>query len=172
MNKWAKNNREDYEINGFISAYKSLDHGRNFKIICKQEQPDYVVEDTTTAEKFGIELTSVYLNDRSVPDVHRKPHNGHVSIPHDEDEIAEYKNRLLDAIKDKDRKANNYNSEYPLLLSIYVNEYCAIHMDDEGEWEGFVRDNENFFDNIKHFCEIVFWNLPNDTVFTVKPSIQ
>jgi hypothetical protein len=43
-------------------------------------------------------------------------------------------------------------------------------MDELSEWEKFVRDNESSFDGCHPFSEIVFWNLPNDMVFGVRPG--
>ena len=168
MKNWPdKEQRERFEINGFISAYKKLDHGRSFKIVSEQDKPDYIVQDTNTGEEFGVELTSVYLNDRSVPDEHRKPHNGPVDITHNPEEIKNYKSRMIKAIQDKNNKAKKFDRTNPLILAIYINEYCAIFMDEVKEWEQFVKDNEWIFNGASSFSEIVFWNLPNNGVFSV-----
>ena len=167
-----KEGREELEINEFIKHYKKLPNGKVLEIIDKcpngNSGPDYVVRDTITEVFFGIELTSVYLNDRSVPDIHKKPLNGLVSIPYDKEQIEKYKTRLLQAIKDKIKKAYQYDKSYPLILSVYVNEYVSIHMDRE-DFESLVRANEGLFDRMWPFSEIVFWPLPNGGVFSVKP---
>ncbi len=49
----------------------------------KQETPDYFLKDNLTGEVYGIELPSVYLDDRSVPEKHMKPVSGTVEIPYD-----------------------------------------------------------------------------------------
>jgi hypothetical protein len=132
------------------------------------------VKDVATRERFGVELTSVYLTDRSVPDEHIPPRPAHLftsGIPYDEVELGRYKHRLLDAIADKVKKAKvGYDLSYPLILSIYANEYRKIFLDELLEWEQLVRDNESLFDNCYPFSEIVFWNLPNEMVFGVRPG--
>ena len=110
------------------------------------------------------------MTDRSVPDEHIPPRPADFFPRYDEAEIGQYKRRLLDAISDKVNKAKiGYDLSCPLILSIYANEYRKIYMD-EPEWEQLVRDNESFFDSCHPFSEIVFWNLPNDMVFGVRPG--
>ncbi|MCK5642031.1 MAG: hypothetical protein KAJ19_14600, partial [Gammaproteobacteria bacterium] len=124
-----KNLREQFEINEFIVAYEKLDHGRTFEVISKREGPDYFVKDIKSGEIFGIELTSVYSDDRSVPDVHKKPVNGIEEIPFDHSDLKEYQERLIETIIKKVSKAREcYDTTYPLILSIYVNEYISIYI--------------------------------------------
>jgi hypothetical protein len=170
----TKEEREDLEIRGFIKHYARLPHQRTLEIVERREKPDYFVKDVATRERFGVELTSVYLTDRSVPDEHIPPRPAHLftsGIPYDEVELGRYKHRLLDAIADKVKKAKvGYDLSYPLILSIYANEYRKIFLDELLEWEQLVRDNESLFDNCYPFSEIVFWNLPNEMVFGVRPG--
>ena len=67
-----KDEREKYEIRGFIGNSKNLPQPKVFEIIEKREKPDYFIKDINANECFGVELTSVYLSDRSVPDEHIK----------------------------------------------------------------------------------------------------
>jgi hypothetical protein len=60
-----KNEREEYEIYNFIEHYKKLPQR-----IEKREKPDYFAKIQNRDVCFGVELTSVYLSDRSVPDEH------------------------------------------------------------------------------------------------------
>lgn len=169
MKDWPdKNQREDFEIAGFISAYKELSHGRKFEIVKKGESPDFIVKDIMTGDEFGVELTSTYLSDRSVPDLHRKLQNGLEHIPCDQNEIDQYKERLLNAIKDKLAKAKNYSRNYPLILSIYVNEYCAIHLNTPDKWKSFARDIKSLLDKQSCFAEVVLWNLPDNMVLSIR----
>ena len=175
MKPWpTKDQREDLEIRGFIKHYARLPHCRKLDIVERREKPDYFVKDAATGEYFGVELTSVYLNDRSVPDEHIPPRPAHLftnGIAYVEAEVDQYKARLLEAITDKVSKARRgYDLSYPLILSIYVNEYRAIFLDTLSEWELLVRDNDLIFDNCHPFSEIVFWSLPNDIVFGVRPG--
>ena len=172
MKKWPdKNEREEFEITEFINSYERLKHGRRFKIIDKSEKPDYLVEDEKSGERFGVELTSVYISDRSVPDEHKKDNEGSVNIQEEIPELDEYKRRLIAAIDAKIKKAENYDLTNPLILSIYVNEYCSIFLDDSDEWKDFIDTHSETIDKKdNHFSEIVFWSLPNDMVISVIPE--
>ena len=175
MKTWpARDEREDLEIRGFIKHYARLPHNRKLDIVERRERPDYFLKDVATGVHVGVELTSVYLSDRSVPDEHIPPKPAHLfntGIAYDETELEKYKRRLLGAVADKVTKARDgYDLSCPLILSIYVNEYRAIFLDELSEWEQLVRDNESLFDNCHPFSEIVFWNLPNGMVFGVRPN--
>ncbi len=169
--KWPnKNDREDFEINGFINACAMVPEARQFKLISKGERPDYIVEESITGGKYGIELTSIYLDDRSVPDIHKPDLEGAVDIFFDKCQIHQYTERLIAAVMDKICKARNgYDTSRPLILSIYVNEYIAIYLK-KSDLETFVSRYESVFDAMAPFTEIVFWNLGNDGVFQVKPK--
>ena len=168
-----KSERERYEINGFIENYACLPNNRVFEIIEKREKPDYFVIDKRTREYFGVELTSVYLSDRSVPGEHiptlNKAGLGN-GIDLDSSEIEKYKRRVVEAVKSKIEKARNgYDLRYPLLLSVYINEYRAIFMGRK-DWEGIVKENEELFNSMTPFVEVVFWSLANGDVFLVTPD--
>jgi len=173
--KWpSKKQREGLEIKGFIRSYKTIHPNTEFEIVKRREKPDYFVIDKRSSRKFGVKLTSVYYNDRSVPEEHIAPINLElttVGIPYNHHEVEEYKRRLIEAIKSKVKKArNNYDLAYLLLLSIHVNKHRAIFIDTRQEWDKLVDDNEEVFDNMEPFKEIVFWNLANGGVFCVKPG--
>jgi len=162
-----KDSRESFEINEFIKHYKRLPHGRELEIIEKREKPDYILRDPASNDYFGVELTSVYIDDRSVPNSHMK--DGEGNIPYNSEEIKQYKQRLLKSISEKINKAKSgYETSYPLILSVYVNEYISIYIR-EKDLQAFVKENESAFDQMSPFCEIVFWPLPNESVFSVKP---
>jgi len=168
-----KGQREELEIRGFVRSYQAIYKNVDLEILGKGEKPDYVVKDKKSGQEFGVELTSVYLNDRSVPDEHIPPISEAlttVGIPHNASEVEEYKNRLIEAIKAKiDKAKNGYDLNRKLLLSIHVNEYRAIFIDTKEEWQNLVKDNEPVFDAMFPFVEIIFWNLANGGVFCVKP---
>lgn len=170
-NKWpSKDTRELFEIDRFIIYYRKLAHGRDFGVVEKRERPDYILIDTVSKEHFGIELTSAYINNRSVPDIHMKPVHEIAEIPYDLKETDQYKQQLIKIISEKIQKAKaGYDTSSPLILSIYVNEYISIHLEEEG-WEALVKENERLFDQMSPFCEVVFWPLPNESIFSVKPS--
>lgn len=159
MKKWPNTQQsQELEIREFIRSYKVFTHGRNFAIEeSHREKPDYIVKDAATGEKFGVELTSVYLNDRSIPDVHKK--DGFKEIPYCPNEINLYKNRIIEKIKGKIAKARKeYDNTYPLILSIYANEYITIHMEDS-DWNAFARENKKILDSMQPFVEIIIWSL-------------
>ena len=130
-------------------------------------------KDTKTEKCFGVELMSVYLDDRSVPDVHMKVINGSelTMIPCETNKIEDYKERMLEAVAEKISKAVKYDKSFPLILSVYVNEYISIFMD-ERKFQSLVEANESLFDSMEPFSEIVFWPLPNGGVFSVKPETK
>ena len=76
MNWPNKAQRENYEINGFIEAYSRLPESRKFEIVLKGDKPDYILKDAKTGDEYGVEVTSVYQNDRSVPDAHMRDKRG------------------------------------------------------------------------------------------------
>ncbi len=172
-----RNERELFEINEFINQYKRLPGDRTFEVVGRGDSnhagPDYIVKDTKTGDLFGVELMPVYLDERSVPDVHKKviDNNELTEILCKTDKIQEYERRLLEAVGEKIGKAEGYDKRFPLKLSVYVNEYICIFMD-EKNFQGLVNANEGLFDNMEPFSEIVFWPLPNGGVFSVKPETK
>ncbi|HEY3373612.1 MAG TPA: hypothetical protein VGK02_00920 [Candidatus Aquicultor sp.] len=122
-----RESREDFEIHVFIDAYRKLPHGRELEIVARRDKPDYFLKDTHSSYRVGVELTSVYLND----------------------------------------KADQYDKRYPLILSVYVNEYVASLIDGR-EWQDFITVNKPVFNQITPFFEVVFTSLPNDNVLSVR----
>jgi hypothetical protein len=167
--KWPdKGKREDFEISGFIKSYARLPEARQFEVVSKGEMPDYTVKDVKTGEEFGIELTSVYIDDRSVPDVHIRDEEEPVEIPYDRGELEQYTNRIIVAIIDKICKARKgYNATRPLILAFYVNEYISIYLG-KPELKELVRRYKGVLDSVSPFAEIVFWNLGNREVFRIR----
>ena len=172
--KWpTKKEREDLEVKGFIEAYRRLSHGRSFVVESEGECPDRIVKDINTSEQIGIELTSVYMDDRSVPDAHMK--DGNISVPYDANQIEQYEKRILGQIIDKVCKArSHYKKDFPLILSVYVNEYISLRMGID-YWREFASRYDKFFDCLEPFDEIVFWPLPSppeepDLVISAKLS--
>src|SRR6056297_3119016 len=108
-NRWQrKSEREQFEIEHFISVYAQFPNAHSFRILSKQETPDYLVKDKITGSVYGIEITSVYIDDRSVPDYHMKEINECVQIDYDEKLISKYMQRLLSAIQTKVNKARGH----------------------------------------------------------------
>ena len=168
-----KEDRETFEINGFIEHYARLPEKRKFKAVSRGDKPDYVVSCVESGSEYGVELTSVYLSDRSVPDDHipnlEGPHEI-VDLSFNSRDHDHYKVRLLEAIEAKIAKAKTgYDRSRPLILSIYVNEYTSLFLTQE-ELEQWVKSHQSVFDNMHPFSEIVLWSLPNGGVFRIRPS--
>lgn len=164
MEQWPKKDkREQMEIAGFIKAYARL-LGIRMEVVRKSEKPDYIVRVEANNEEYGVELTSVYENDRSVPDDHMR--TGLVPIPENPTQLESYKTRLVEAVQDKIRKARQgYDRPRPLILSIYMNEYISIYLS-VADLKAFINQNENIFDDMQPFKCVVFWNDSGDVVFT------
>ena len=169
--QWPKKpEREQFEISRFISAYANLPNGRSFVVYSKQETPDYFLKDSNTGQIHGIELTSVYLDDRSVPDDHMKPIDGWEQIADDPVAIEKHNLRLIETIATKVQKARkHYDTTHPLILAVYINEHISIYME-ESDWDNLIRDNESIFDDIEPFSEIVLWNLENESAMSIIPA--
>jgi hypothetical protein len=97
-------------------------------------------------------------------------HRGAVDIPFDQSELDQYKKRLVDVVETKVQQARRgYDTSRSLILSVYVNEYIAIYIT-RSDLEGIIRMNESLFDEMMPFVEVVFWNLRNDDVFSIRPK--
>lgn len=120
----SKEEAERWEIQGFIDHYRRLPGQRTFDVVRRQEQPDWIVRDISNGELVGVELTTVYLDDRSVPDWHKR--DGGLGVPYRREEISVYEWRVATAVQKKVRLARNgYDSALPLMLSVYANEYVT-----------------------------------------------
>jgi hypothetical protein len=138
------------------------------EVVTKRERPDWVVRDLATREPLGVELTSVYRDDRSVPDLHQG--DGVLRISCLKREMAAYGKRLAAAVEKKTRLARaGYDTSLPLILSIYANEYVTIHMG-ESDWHDAVRAHSETFDDLWPFTELVIWPLVNGGVLRITPS--
>jgi hypothetical protein len=159
--------REAFEIAELIKYYEKH-YGNHFEIIEKIERPDYLVRDKETQHLYGIELTSVYLSDRSVFEEHMHP----VSqiILEDPDVIENYKKRILNAVVEKIQKARSgYDISHPLILSVYVNESIGEHLG-FNEWKAFEMNHQDVFRNMTPFVEIVFWPLPLEEAYFIRQN--
>lgn len=164
-----KKEREDYEICEFIRHYNTILLGHRVELVEMCDNPDAFVKDVLSKEIFGVELTSVYLDNKSVPGLHMN--NEQTEIKDEIEKIDLYKKRIIKSVLAKKEKASQYNKRYSLILSIYVNEYVSIFMD-KTVWYSFVNKNQNVFENISPFIDIVFWPLGNDSVFSMKYGMR
>ncbi len=168
-----KHDREKFETQEFIQHYQKLPHGRRLEVHDFREQkdcPDRILRDVEDGRLLGLELTSVYFDDKSVPQRHlRSTTRGAQDIPCCPEVMEKYMARLLEAVKTKAQKAQAYSWAGPLMLSIYVNEYESIFIR-PSEWQEWVKVNKQFFDSIPIFSEIIFWPTGNDSAFSVRPE--
>jgi hypothetical protein len=161
---------ERWEIESFITYYRLFPEHRVFEIVEKRERPDWRLRDMSSGEYVFVESTSVYESDRSVPRLHKA--GGVVRIPPSQDAILVYGERVAQAVAAKVQKAREgYDTGYPLFLSVYANEYITIHMFRK-EWEELVKTHEAVFDGMAPFAEVIFWPLPNESVFRVRPRLN
>ena len=130
----------------------------------KPPEPDFIVADRQSGALLGVELTSVYSDDRSVPDVHMKLDNLK-TIPYDPGEVERYLQQIINKAKAKaDIYTRNHPGNMPLALSIYVNEYIAIHADEE-EW---LEVGKKVQENLGPFQMAILWSLPDDGMVAVE----
>jgi hypothetical protein len=153
-----------------VRAYQRLPHGRKLEVVSKGERPDYIVIDRATDEEFGVELSSVYIDDRSVPDEHMVRHGRSVDVPLDQ---AALDNTEGDSLTRSELRCIRHGKGMTLLnlliLSVYVNEYISIYLE-VSEFDDLTRSNEDLFDEMTPLVEIVFWPLPDVRVFSVRPD--
>ena len=157
--------REAFEVQNFIKCYE-IATARKLEISQKGKppEPDFFVADRQSGALMGVELTSVYSGDRSVPDVHMKLDNLK-TIPYDPGEVERYLQQIINKAKAKaDIYTRNHPGNMPLALSIYVNEYIAIHADEE-EW---LEVGKKVQKNLGPFQMAILWSLPDEGMVAVE----
>jgi hypothetical protein len=129
----GREEREQWEAEAFLEHYRKLSGARDLEFAARHERPDVLLRDATSGDLVGLELTTVYLDDRSVPDVHKRP-DDILPVPFWPEEVLAYGARVADAVH---RKANLARTGYTMLptmiLSVHVNEYVTVHMT-EADW--------------------------------------
>jgi hypothetical protein len=154
-----KDIRQDLEVEMFLKHYNEHYKSR-YIVFQKRDKPDYFIKDSL-GNILGIELSSVYKDDKVVGTEHKPNHdeNGLLEIPWDSNTHQEVRNhyfkRMFDKINNKRTKVKlgKYDTTYPIVLSLYLNDYYLIHID-ESEWRTFVDINNDYFCKIKEFKEI------------------
>jgi hypothetical protein len=168
-NDWpTKNEREQWEINKalfYLSAQKGFG---KLQIESKRERPDYEVKELGSGRLIGVELTSVYVSNRSVPDRHIGP--GNKWMPPNNEIRQTYFDRIIKAIMKKVALAKKgYDIYETMVLSLYINEYEDIY-NDESDWKKWAKENDDILNNISPFTHIIFWPLINNSSFLIYPS--
>jgi len=148
--------REGLEIDMFLNEYNKK-YNTDFTILEKREKPDYFVKDSN-GKVLGVELSSVYMDDRVVFE-HKKEELIEISYnPENHQEVRNrYFTRIIEKIEAKANKIKNdkYDSTYPIILSLYLNDYYCIHIKDS-EWKYFFEVNDEHLSEISGFKEIFF----------------
>ena len=58
MTRWPnREEREAFEITGFIEAYSRLPGSVQLEVVKTGDKPDYIVRDPRTRQEYGVELT-------------------------------------------------------------------------------------------------------------------
>src|SRR3954471_13155435 len=167
--KWpSKTERQQWEVRGFLDVYRRLPHGLDLEVVEERDKPDFFVQEAGGNRRFGVEVTSVYLDDRSVPDAHMNDSFDWLNLKCDREQLELYERRLAQAVGEKGAGAKReYDTRYPLLLSVYVNEYISKFITKE-RWYKLQQDYGVWLENTDPFIEVLFWNLPNDGAFSIR----
>lgn len=150
--------REGLEIGMFLDAYNKK-CGSDFKVFQRREKPDYLIKDSKD-NILGVELTSVYINDKVVGEEHKK--DGTREIPFDlnthQDIRNRYFNRIIVKVEEKANKIKEgkYDTTHQIILSVYLNDYYVIHID-SAEWKSFIDLNNKVFSKRNEFKEVFFY---------------
>lgn len=162
-----KDIRQDLEIEMFLRYYNEQ-HKSDYTILQKRERPDYFIKDSK-GNILGVELSSVYKDDKVVGSEHKPEHvgNGLSDIAYDSNTHQDIRNhyfkRIFGKINDKRTKVKSgkYDTTYPIILSLYLNDYYIIHIDNS-EWELFKNINNAYFSQIKEFKKIFLIGIRTD----------
>lgn len=130
-------------INRFIKGYKRL-FGIDLVIVCHSDKPDFEVLNTQTGEKFGVEVTGLYQNDREAKIQYNREPNWD-RFPGSWDDLIARLNTLLAKKADK---ANDYQYTGRILLAIYVGSLVYNETKDFDHIHTLITIPENRFSEI------------------------
>ena len=162
-----KKDREDKELEYFFHSWIASDSSlSDGDLVCigSRERPDRIVRNRKTGKEYGVELTSVYLDDKSVIDRHRlltsrmKPEP--LLYPED---VDNYLPRIAKKVQEKVDKAQSYDNQRDLILAVYLNEWI-LSPDFEDELRNFMRRHPAFRD-VAPFVRIVFTGIDDGVVY-------
>lgn len=158
--------REKWEITNTLEYLSHHPGFNSLSVQIKSERPDYVV--LNGGRKIGVELTSVYLSDKSVPDCHME---GNLSMfGPSQFKRNKYFLRVIKTIKEKVGKAREGYTLYEnMILSVYINEYEDIFNSKE-DWQEWAKANDQVLDDISPFTHILLWPLVNDISMMITPN--
>jgi hypothetical protein len=167
MKPWpSRDERQQIELVTLIKGYRTLGWGGEIELVKWRERPDCEVRDVKTGQVFGLELTSVFLDDKRVESFRRDG----IKIPYPTSGLLDiYQARLIQKVREKVEKARSgYEIYSRMMLSIYVADVIAIHLKFIEDWHNFHEYYRSDFENIQPFSEVVFCNLANGEIFATK----
>ena len=164
----GKEERAKYEIAQFLRYYSQV---TSKQLIVKEirsktkTEPKFIIQDALTQQEIAVELTSVYLDDRSVPDVHMSNIKTN-TISDDPVQIAKYLTRVEEQIVRKAKLFSRQKNSMPLMLSVYANEYISILIEEE-QWDAI---GKRVSVRMAPFEMIIVWPLVDQTVMVVEKA--
>ncbi len=127
--------QEAKEIDLFLKVYNLFEPGGPWHASTHRDRPDFIITRKSNFEERAVELTSVYLDDKSVARDHVRRVRGPIAIPYDARKVERYKARIIRAVEKKCRSFADGFGGQTAILSVYLNEYIAIHMSQEDLFE-------------------------------------
>ena len=163
----SKKDREDKELEYFFRSWIASDSSlSDGDLVCvdSRERPDRIVRNRKTGREYGVELTSVYLDDKSVIDHHRlltsRMDRELLLYPED---ARKYRHCIAKKVREKIDKAQSYDNQRDLILAVYLNE-LVLYQDFEDELRNFMRRDPAFRD-VAPFVRIVFTGIGDGVVY-------
>jgi len=169
MIKWPnKTRRQELELMRFVELYRKLPHGQKLElIVADRERPDCIVKAKPGNQEFGVELTSVYMSNTSVPNHHLKNASECATFKLDESLIPVYQKRMAEKVQEKKELGKSYDLSRPLLLSVFANDHMSLEMG-KSDWLVLPKIFPDVFLDIAPFKEIVFWSMADGHVLSVQ----
>ena len=155
LNKEEREDKElEYCFRTWSASDSSLDYG-DLACVSRGERPDRIIRNQKTGKEYGVELTAVYLDDRSVIDHHRMVKSEAKSwFIHDPTKVRAYLHRVAKEVQEKVSKAQGYDNQRDLILAVYLNEPILSQYFTR-ELQDFIREHQAFR-SIDPFVHIVF----------------
>ena len=162
-----KEEREDKELEYCFQSWSardsSLDYG-DLVSVDRGEKPDRIIRNQKTGKEYGVELTAVYLDDRSVMDHHRMLTSEEEPwFIHDPAKVRAYLHCIVRRVQEKVRIAQNYDNQRDLILAVYLNEPILSQYFTR-ELQDFIREHQAFR-SIDPFVRIVFSGIGEGVVY-------
>lgn len=123
--------REAMEVELFLSEYNVIEPGGPWIVLSHEDRPDFRIISETRGEERRVEITLVYLNNKSVIREHVRRMNGPIPIPYDAGKVERYKRQLVQAVETKCHRFKRGFGTNLAILSLYLNDYIAIYLAEE-----------------------------------------